>query len=366
MTELRASDLETAALSGLDAFVDQSEAWSRLVRDAGIDPLCNGPAWVASYVRSFAKPGSVFGWSFRHAGEVVGLVALRREDARGALGVRRAMLAQDGSFDSDYLDLAVRPDARAAVLERLIEVLGSARGVHALLLSCVPDESPTLELVRAELGRRSLPRKEVAVGCAALDLPDDFEAYVGGLKKRMRSKVRSLVRNAEAAGGELRWCDRADELDAHLERMFALHQARWQAADEPGSFDDPRRCAFFRSLAHTLLTRDELRFARLEIGGEAVAYQYGAQVGGTYYQLQEGYDPAHEELRVGNALRALMLRDLIASGTRRYDFLAGLSKHKTDWGGVERSCTSVAFALPGVRARIAYGLRAWLANRDAS
>jgi hypothetical protein len=42
---------------------------------------------------------------------------------------------------------------------------------------------------------------------------------------------------------------------------------------------------------------------------------------------------------------------------RAYDFMAGDARHKRDWGGLDRPCTTIAFPLPKWRARLAYGLR---------
>ncbi|NOT31756.1 MAG: GNAT family N-acetyltransferase [Planctomycetes bacterium] len=150
----------------------------------------------------------------------------------------------------------------------------------------------------------------------------------------MRSKVRSALRAAEQRGAKLAWCAR-----------------------EVGVESAPA------------LARGELCCARLlEPDGAVSATQLGQRIGACYYQIQEGFDPAREDERVGTALRGLAVAELIVRGVRTYDFMAGDSQHKRDWGGAPRPCTTLAFPLPKWRARLAYGLRArverWRSARE--
>ena len=356
--------LSASPFEGLAGLRSAAGPWAELCRAARVDPLCNSLEWIDAHVESWSAPESVFGWVLRDAdGQPVAAAALRREPRRGRLALRRAVLAQDGSFDSDYLDLPVRPGLERPAVEALLDLLGKSRGIDACMLACVPAESPTLACLREALAARGLPRREVAVECFASDLPESFEAFLGGLKKRMRSKVRSAIRRTGERAAQLTWCRDPETLDEELEGLYRLHAMRWEAAGERGSFAERERREFYRRLARSALAGGSLRFARLDLDGLPVAYQFGVVAGGAYYQLQEGYDTGYGELRVGTALRGLVIEALIDEGLRRYDFMAGGSRHKTDWGGRLRPCVSVAFALPRLRARLAYGVRAWLDRR---
>jgi CelD/BcsL family acetyltransferase involved in cellulose biosynthesis len=350
--------LDVSTWRGFEAFASLGSDWDRLVREAGLDGLCNAHAWCESYARAWSRDEELFGWRFEDRGETVAILAFRREPSRGTLALRRALFAADGSFDSDYLDVPVRPGMEERVVEELLARGREVPWLEALVLSGLPDGSRFLAALRAVLPRRGLTPREHTIACLAAPLGDGFEGYVARLKPRMRSKVRSAMRSAAERGARLVWCQRSDELEAWLEELYRLHELRWRAQGQEGSFAEPRRRAFYASWSRQALARGELCFARLEEPRGVSAIQIGARTGDRYYQIQEGYDPALENERVGTALRGMAVQDLIARGLRSYDFMAGDSRHKRDWGGLPRPCTTIAFPLPRWRARLAYGLRA--------
>ena len=176
----------------------------------------------------------------------------------------------------------------------------------------------------------------------------------------MRSKVRQAVRVADEKGLAFEWCEDPARLAEDLEGMYRLHAKRWEKAGEPGSFADERRRTFYGAFAPRLLENGTLRFARLVHEGEPVAYQLGALTGGAYYQIQEGFDPEREDLKIATALRALAVRALIDQGVASYDFMAGASRHKRDWGGLPRPCLTLAFPLPRLRARLEFAAKAFV------
>ena len=351
-------DLRTTAFEGLDGLEEHLDAWNELLGASAADPLFNGPTWVRAHARAFGTAERLFGWLVSAGDGPLALFAFREEPSRGFLSLRRAIVAADGTFDTDYAEPLVRAGREPEAARALLECLAARPAIQAVVLSGVPARSPFLGALREELARRGLPSRERPVASLALELPPSLEAYVASLKPRMRTKVRSALRAAEELGARFLPCTDPGELPDRLEELFRLHGLRWRAAGEAGSFADPRRVAFYREMAPRFLERGELRLSRLATPERTLAAQLGFQVGGTYYQLQEGYDPEHGAQRVGIALRGLATAALIDEGTRRYDFLAGDSRHKRDWGGSPEECVSLAFGLPRLRARLSYGLRA--------
>lgn len=354
--------LRAVPFAGLAALEALESEWRALLRASAADPFCNGFAFARAYAVAFLAPTgpkAPFGWTLRDdGGEAVALLAFRREPRRGPLSLPRARLMVDGTFDADYLDPLVASGREREAVRAALELLRREGSTQALVLSCVPAESPALVAWRAAASERRLPLRERPEPCAAAPVAPTYDEHVATLPKRMRSKVRQARRRAEEAGAVARWCDDAAALNAHLDALFELHARRWSAAGEEGSFADERRRRFYRELCPALLADGHLRLARLDQDGEPVSVQMGALIDGTYYQLQEGNHPDVDAYRPGVALRAWALEAMIGEGLARYDFMGGESRHKQDWGAQPRDARNLALALPRWRGRIAYGARA--------
>ena len=360
------SDKPTYAVeswTGIEGLEEALWACARLHEDAELDPLCNSPEWMLAYARSFLQPDEVFGWTVLADDAPIALFAFREEPARGPLHLRRALLLTDGTFDSDYQGIWIHPGIEEEALEICVDLLTESARSQAIVLSSLPDDSPVLPALRRVLDRRGLPRRERPAECLSAPLPESFTEYLSGLKRRMRSKVRQAIRVAETSGARYGRCDDPRRVDMCLSEMFDLHEQRWAEKGQEGAFADLPRRRFYRAIARAALSRGTLRFSYLEWRSRRVAYQFGIVEGERYYQMQEGYAPELGDMRVGVALRAMTIQRLIAEGVRHYDFMGGDSRHKRDWGAGPRPCTTVAFALPRWRAKLAYGLRALLDRR---
>lgn len=363
------AEYKIAAWEGFAGLAAQREPWDSIMKEAQADPLCNAHEWSLAYAKAYIPESDVFGWTmFSRDGKPVAILPFRIEPSRGLLSLRRATFLGDGSFDSDYLDFPATPGHELAAAAAAVDLLSAFRRVDAAVLTCVSDASPTLNAIREIAKSRRLPRREIEVPCCVARLAPTFDEYIKSLKPRMRSKVRQALRQAADNGATWSWCDERESLAHHLENLYQLHAMRWAAAGHAGSFADHKRRHFYEIVAPTLLAAGRLRFARLEIAGIPVAYQIGAIAGNSYYQIQEGFHTDHAAIRVGTALRAHVIQALIEVGIQNYDFMAGESRHKEDWGAVHRPCTSIAFPLPRWRGRLAYGARAvadWWRARSA-
>ena len=193
--------------------------------------------------------------------------------------------------------------------------------------------------------------------CASVALPDDWETYLKTLKSRRRHKVRTSLRRLSPEHGALfDECTDPRDLPGRLESMFELHQTRWRATGEPGTFALPARRRFYYDIAERFLDRGWLRFYSLQLHGRFVAHEFSLEHLGRVYYLQQGYDIAYENLSLGNALRAYVIRDSIARGAREYDFLGGTAAHKLTWGAEPRWYANVTL----VRASLRMRWRSWL------
>lgn len=181
--------------------------------------------------------------------------------------------------------------------------------------------------------------REVEDVCPVATLPPDgdWEAYLASLDKKSRHEIRRKMRRAESAGPlEFRLVDPTPQaVDAFID----LHQSRW--GDEglfPATPGGERSRRFLHRLAE--LETDEgderqLQLGRVEAGGRLIFATVGFDDGTTCYFYNAGMDPDARELSPGVTGTAAYIRDRLAAGRRRFDFLRGNEPYKYEWGAVD-------------------------------
>jgi CelD/BcsL family acetyltransferase involved in cellulose biosynthesis len=97
-------------------------------------------------------------------------------------------------------------------------------------------------------------------------------------------------------------------------------------------------------MAAAFLRRGWLEFWLLELDGEIVGAQFCFRYNDTVSLLQEGFHPKYAAEKIGYALRAHVLEEMIRSGAQRYDFLGGDDPYKAKFGAHQKNYLNLAFA----------------------
>ncbi len=345
----------------IDIITNESELqllrdeWNALLQRSTANTVFLTWEWISSWWFSYGRGRQlcVLVGRDRH-GFCQGIAPLYIESHR-CLGrsLRRLRFIGDGSYDSDYLDFIVDREYEPESLSQLLEKLICLDGWDVAQLNEIPSRSATVALLseRFDNTRFYFARNEVP--CPALTLPNRWEDYVRMLRPRFRTAIRAALRNMDQWPGGLETVTCEAQLDEWLEELFALHASRWEIRNQNGVFAKTEKREFYRTLSRALLRRGWLHFTRWRIQDVALAYQFGFVYGGTYFHLQEGFDPASSHVAPGLSLRASVIRDLIAAGVTKYDFLGGTGRHKTDWAATIN--TSLRFAIaPRTQAGFSY------------
>ena len=338
---------------------DLEGTWNGLVERMATPSVFLTFEWLRAWWDAYAAHVGAEGLHILVAsegGRVIGLAPLCRATAPayapGRLRCLRWIGA--GSEDSDYLDFIIEGGREREVAAAFFDHL-AGEPWDVIDLDLLRAGSPTVAPVR-EIAAAA-PYRVIAEdsACTALDLPATWDDYLRLLRPRFRTKLRSLLRRLPAEhDASFDLCDDPATLAAELEELFRLHQARWEAAGEPGSFALPERRAFYQAIAARFLARGWLRFYRLRIAGRPAAYEFSFEHCGRLYYLQQGHEPELAGLSVGTALKAFVLRDCIERGVRAYDFLGDDADHKLAWGAERGGCVRLQVARPG--SRTAWGL----------
>lgn len=180
---------------------------------------------------------------------------------------------------------------------------------------CVQADSRVARQCQRLGGWRSLAGYDYRVA-----LKGDFDDWLASLGASTRQRFRRTLRQAAAAGMEMRWVA-PDGLAAALETLASLHQARWQAKGYPGVFASAR----FRGFHRDLLAQagGQARIALCYLQQRPVAAWYGFDAAGHRYFYQSGVDTDEQGLSVGIAMHLLLIQDAFQCGADFYDFMKG-------------------------------------------
>lgn len=335
--------------------------WDELVERSGRASVFLTWEWLRPWWRH-CRPAdaSLYVLAAREDGRLVGLAPLYRSrlSACGLGSLRRVGFIGDASGDSEYLDVVAESGREADVVGACFDHLDAdPAGWDVAAFRLVPKDSPSFDALRQVAAARGLLFESRDVACSAVELPDDWDAYLATLQSRFRGKLRSLLRRLPAEhGAEFVQCTDADDLPERLASMYELHQQRWHAEGKPGSFASAARRNFYAEMAEGFLRRGWLRLYSLRLDARWAAHEFSFEHRGRVYYLQQGFDTSCGKLSVGIALKAHVLSESIAGGARVYDFLGGIAPHKEKLGAQPRWCAHVTVARPCLRTR----WRLWL------
>jgi CelD/BcsL family acetyltransferase involved in cellulose biosynthesis len=349
------ADLTVRVYRDLDDLQTLVPAWNELLSVyAPATTFCSWE-WLSSWWRAFGGARELLVLAFYHRspnsdGELIGLAPLsvERHGIAGPISLKKVRLMGDGSGDSDNLDMPVRPGWEEQFAVALSRYLNEQKGLWDFCeLNTLPPDSPGAESFRRYLKAQGWSVLQYQRVASAISLPDNWEEYLHQLSSEDQKNLSRYARRLEKRyQTRIYRCTQESELPAILEALFQLHQERWQAAGEAGSFASEERRRFYHDLSRLLLTQSKLELWVLELNGRIAAVQYAFRYGKTVFQLQEGFDPERSSDRVGFVLRGHVMKQLIEEGVKKYDFLAGEPGYKARWSVQVAHYVNCHFAPP--------------------
>jgi CelD/BcsL family acetyltransferase involved in cellulose biosynthesis len=279
------------------------------------------PFFLQTVVRHLGAPGEPHIVAVRADGRLIGLAPLALSaDTASFLGRHEVC---------DYQDLVCLPGQEARVLGAVMDHLAGL-GIRRLDLRTLRPDGRTLSALRqlAPAGwEEGLAPDEVTF---ETPLPADWEAYLGQLDGKQRHEVRRKVRRLETqcvfSFGPPDDPETAADTFVHLFRRNRPDKA---------DFMNDTMVGYFRALMAALAARDLLRLFFLRVAGEPAAAVLCFDQDGVRYLYNSGYDDRFEPLSVGVLSKVFSIRDAVAGGCRRYDFLKGAEIYKRRIGGRE-------------------------------
>jgi CelD/BcsL family acetyltransferase involved in cellulose biosynthesis len=337
------------------------DAWEKILRKNSASSIFMTPEWLGSWWQTFGATKKLTTLVFldqdRHP---VAIAPMFRESASAfPRYLKMLRLVGAGSGDSDGLDFPIQPGYEKEVAKAFLDWLSRASLWDICSLETLPSGSALGRHLEETLNQRNYRVSKERISNFYIDLPETWEAYLASLDPQFRPLLTRYPRRLQSRHRmRVFRCEAIDDLPMHLRALFKLHQMRWTEAGETGAFSNRLRRNFYLCLGEALLRRGWLEFWLLQLEDEIAAAQFCFRYGKTAYLLQEGFNPRYAAEKVGYALRAHVLQQMIRTGATRYDFLGGDDPYKRKFGGVPGNYKSLHFAGHSLLGRV------YLAQRD--
>ncbi|HKC97675.1 MAG TPA: GNAT family N-acetyltransferase [Methylomirabilota bacterium] len=300
-----------------------ASAWDGLVAASRLRSPFLSWAWQSEWVRTFAADRRLEIRCVEDgAGNLIAILPLY-ESAPGSLQLI------GGADVSDYLDLISLEGREEEAWMALLQSRTAERvewHLHA-----VPETSPTVAGLAPLAAACGLAvSATVEERCPVLALPPSWDTYLAHLsgkhRHELQRKMRRLDRDAPDAHAS---CVQAPaDIAARLGEFLALHRS---SRVGKARFMDERMERFFRSALAAFAERGAARLWFLDGASGPIAGFVTIEWDGTVGLYNSGFTPERAALSPGVVLLAQLIRDAIARGRQRFDFLRGEERYKYEF-----------------------------------
>ncbi len=366
--EVPAEPYRTEIIDDWESFELLANEWNNLLHSSRADIIFLTWEWVRTWVSivgASVKPLAVIVRNSR--AELVGVAPFYTSEYRllRAIRYRVLRLMADYASGAECLDWIVQRGLEDRIYPLIATALAdSTDRWDCIWMPYIPDWTGASDRIGRACRDQGFSCRERVAEFGCTELPESYQVFFQSLPSKRRTELRRHQKAALNGGSaDITCCRDAADVDRYLDALLTLHAKRWQRRGDNGSFQrKPAEAAFYRKFMPIAFNNGWLRFYGLSSGGDFKAVQVGYAYGGSFYQLQEGFDPDYS-VGTGNVLRAKVFEDCFAEGIRTYDFLGEMSEHKKKWLAKVRFGRHFFVGNRNVRSRMLFLREIWPTGR---
>ena len=313
------------------------------------------PEWLASWWQAYGQNRNFLALVFENSvGDVVGIVPFFSDQIPFVgYGLKTLRMVGAGSGDSDGLNIITAPGYEIDCTKAFIAWFASQKKWHLCQMETLPQHSLAAESLLHETQQSGMSIDSTLTPNFIIDLPPTWQQYLDSLEPSFRPLLTRYPKRLQSRFTvKFLRCEKQGDLKGQLDTLFDLHQMRWTGRGEAGAFAGTERRDFYYRMAAAFLQRGWLEFWLLELNGETVGAQFCFRYNDTVSLLQEGFHPKYASEKIGYALKAHLLQEMIRFGTRRYDFLGGADPYKSKFGAHQENYLNLFIAGSSKRGRL--------------
>tara|TARA_R110001583_G_scaffold19603_8_gene76559 strand:- start:9178 stop:10302 length:1125 start_codon:yes stop_codon:yes gene_type:complete len=317
--------------------------WNTLLEQSDANSVFLTWQWMDSWKKTCSAQTKPFFVVLKQAHKIVAIAPFYIQPYRlfKCLTYKVLRFAGDQGIGSEYSNFIVEQKNSLVLKEQLWSALLACHKTSQwdlIWYSNVASWSKGGETLLASLNNTArLHLKSRVVGFGNTDLSTLSEKVLPSLSKSLRTNIKQTQGYLTQQGNwKVSFCNDPSVLKIELQRLFELHNLRWQKAGIKGSFEKrPEMTAFYQHFAIKALQQGWLRLAKLECEGITQAMQIGYVYQGQFFALQEGFNPEFQK-GAGQVLRYHVFQQCLKENLTDYDFLGQYTDHKRRWLAKER------------------------------
>lgn len=304
--------------------------WRGLETEVGGNRLTCSSIWVETWLKHYG-PLVPHRWLIgRRGAEVVG-IALVTESvivSAGRLAIRTWHLGTAGepgehSVCVEFNTLLVRPADHDEFLQELLNTVIARAECGAIAWDGFDADEFLPQFLASDRWQTRMRPTYYFDLRRAREMGAEPVALLGG------STRQAIRRNLRSAGEiAVDWSESADHADEYFSELISFHQARWQAAGEPGAFASPIFREFHRDVLQKLLTLKNAAVVRVRAGRQTIGCTLLYIDRNRALVYQGGWAMNETQRSPGLVSDYSCLCECLKRGYDAYDFMAGDSCHK--------------------------------------
>lgn len=283
------------------------------------------PAWLKAWWLHFGAGAELYLRSVRRNDKIIGIAPLQIRNGRASIV---------GSPNvCDYQDFITLPGAEGEFFSVLLDDM-HAQGIKSLDIEPWRANSAVAHyLIPMARERKYDVIAEPVDVSMDMDLPDDWEKYLGTLNGKQRHELRRKMRNLQEAGEAAYHVIEDKSLMPRTIKNFLQLFPEYRR--DKAKFMTLQMQAFFSSMAESLAEYGVLRFGALEYAEKTTAMIMYFDYRDNIYLYNSAYMPEYKFLSVGLISKAKCIQDSIEKRKKTFDFLKGPEQYKRHLGGKE-------------------------------
>jgi CelD/BcsL family acetyltransferase involved in cellulose biosynthesis len=308
-------------------------AWDGLVEASRLRSPFLSWTWQCEWSRTFADDHRLEIRCVEDGGGNLVAILPLYESAPGSLQII------GGAHVSDYLDLIAVQGREEEAWMALLQSRTAEQVEWAL--HAVPETSPTVAALPPLAAACGLDvSAAVEERCPVLALPSSWETYLAHLSGKHRHELQRKMRRLErdAPDAHASSVSAPADIAARLNDFLALHRS---SRAGKARFMDDRMERFFRRALKAFAERGAARLWFLDTDSGPIAAFVTIEWDGTVGLYNSGFAPDRAALSPGVVLLAQVIRDAIARGREKFDFLRGEERYKYEFEPVPEAVYQV-------------------------